>query len=513
MRMSRLFGRTLRQVEEKGSSGLRLLARAGFLRREPFALLPLGSILVSKLRTLWEETLAPEAQEVLFPRCEASSPEEQALRLASRELASYRELPLYLKVEGEAGGASPFYLPEGKAFLLLGFLPDEEMAREKTGEWGEKVGELLRVCGLKSPPFSPNGGWDWIVPDPEGEEELVVCPGCGYSAPPAWARVHVEPLPPEEPEPVQEVETPGCTTIESLASFLGVPKSKTAKAVFYTREDGGIVFAVIRGDMEVSEAKLSAKMGWVRLRPSTEGELLFAGIVPGYASPIGVRGVTVAVDSSLRSGANFVAGANREGYHLRGVNYPRDFQADVEGDIALARAGDRCAFCGAVFEAVRGFLVASFRLVGPEGTSRRGLSFNTPEKKKANPWVAILALYPYRMLEAVAQSSRDDRGLIWPEALAPFRVHLVALGGDGLPEAEKLYDRLREEKIEVLFDDRDESPGVKFADADLIGLPWRVVVSKRSLSQGGVEVKRRAEPGSKVVSPEDFLREVQSGSL
>lgn len=512
MRMSRLFGRTLRQVEERGSSGSRLLARAGFLRREPFAILPLGSLVLAELRALWERTVAQEAQELLLPRCEASSPEEHALLLVSRELASYRELPLYLKLEAEISRASPFYLLEGRALMLLGFLPDEEAVRRQGQEWSEGLEGLLKACRLNSPPFASGKGWDWIVPDPEGEEELVVCTGCGYSASPTWARVHVEPLPPEELEPVREVETPGCTTIESLASFLGVPKSKTAKAVFYTREDGKIVFAVIRGDMEISEAKLSAEMGWVRLRPSTEGELFFAGIVPGYASPIGVKGVMVAVDNSLRSGANFVAGANREGYHLMGVNYPRDFQADLEGDIALARANDRCPFCKAYLEASKGYLVASFRLAGPDGTSARGLSFNTPERKKAHPWVVLLALYPYRLLEAVAQSNRDEKGLIWPEPLAPLQVHLIGLGEEGLAEGERLYAQLRERGIKVLFDDRDESPGVKFADADLIGLPWRIVVSKRSLSQGGVEVKRRAEPGSRIVPPEEFLREVQFGS-
>lgn len=510
--MSRLFGRTLRHVEEKDSTGLRLLIRAGFLRREPFSVLPLGCLVLEKLRNLWKKTLTPETQTLVIPRSEDSSPEEQVLRLLSRELASYRELPIYLEMETDIARTSPFYLPEGRALLLLGVLPDEEVAKRHWQSFAEKVEELLRACNLRGPSPTPGAGWDWIVPDPEGREKLVVCPGCGYSAPPAWAKVYIEPLPPEDPEPPREVATPGCTTIDSLASFLGIPKSKTAKAVFYTREDGKIVFAVIRGDMEISEAKLSAELGWVKLRPSTEGELLFAGIVPGYASPIGVKGVTIAVDSSLRSGANFVAGANREGYHLTGVNYPRDFRADVEGDLALAGAGDRCPLCHGVFEEREGFLVASLRLAGPEGTSSRGLSFNTPEKKKAYPWVILLALYPYHLLEAVAQVNHDEKGLLWPQPLAPFHVHLIALGDEGITEGEKLYRRLGSEGVEVLFDDRDESPGVKFTDADLMGLPLRVVVSKRSLSQGGVEVRRRTEPESKVVPLEVFLREVQSGN-
>ena len=513
MKISKLFGRTLRQVEERRTSGLRLLVRAGFLRLEPASLLPLGSLVLDRLRTLWGKVAGPDAQRLYLPYSEALSPEEHALRLASREIASYRELPLRLELEAEIGKGSPFYLPEGRAFLLLSFLPDEEMAHKEISQLQERMEELLRACKLQSIPPAIGKGWDWIVPEPEGEEELVVCPNCGYSAPPAWAQVHREPLPPEEPEPMREVATPGCTTIESLASFLGVPKSKTAKAVFYTSEDGGIVFAVIRGDMDVSEPKLSSAMGWVKLRPSTEGELLFAGIVPGYASPIRVKGVKVAVDISLRTGQNFVAGANREGYHLMGVNYPRDFQADFEGDLALAKAGAQCPFCQATFERANGFLVASLRIADPESSSARGLSFNTPAKKKANPWVVLLALYPYRLMEAVAQLNRDEKGLLWPEALAPFPIHLIALGEEGLVEGEKLYSQLKGQGIEVLFDDRDESPGVKFTDADLIGLPWRVVVSKRSLSQGGVEVKKRAETGSRVISPEDFLREFQSGNL
>jgi len=513
MRVSKLFGRTLRQVEAKGSSGLRLLARAGFLRWDPLSFLPLGAMVLDRLRTIWGNIIGPDVQKLYLPFGEALSPEEQALRIASREVASYRELPLRLELEAEIGKSSPFYLPEGKAFLLLSFLPDEEMAQEEISGLWAKVEELLRVCRLQSPPPAIGKGWDWIVPEPEGEERLVICPNCGYSAPSVWAQVHREPLPQEEPEPLREVATPGCTTIESLASFLGVPKSKTAKAVFYTGEDGGIVFAVIRGDMDVSEQKLSSAMGWVKLRPSTEGELLFAGIVPGYASPIGVKGVKVAVDSSLRTGQNFVAGANREGYHLMGVNYPRDFQADFEGDLALAKAGIQCPFCQSAFESASGFLVASLRVSGPESSSARGLSFNTPQKKKANPWVVLLALYPYKVMEAVAQVNSDEKGLIWPKALAPFPIHLIALGEEGLAEGEKLYSQLKGQGIEVLFDDRDESPGVKFTDADLIGLPWRVVVSKRSLSQGGIEVKSRAEAGSKIIPPEDFLREFQSGNL
>ncbi|MCS7285605.1 MAG: YbaK/EbsC family protein [Anaerolineae bacterium] len=512
MRMSKLFGRTLRQVEERGSTGLKLLARAGFLRREPFSILPLGSLALEKLKSLWEKVLAPEFQRIELTFCEPLSPEEKLLLLVSKELASYRELPLYLESEVYLSKTSPFYLPEGKAYLLLGLLPDEGSAREQWQALSEKAERLIKSCKLHSPFPGFGKGWDWIVPDPEGEERVVVCPGCGYSAPPAWARVHIEPLPPEELEPPREVATPNCTTIESLASFLGVPRSKTAKAVFYTGEDERIVFAVIRGDMEVSEAKLSSELGWVTLRPSTEGELLFAGIVPGYASPIGVKGVTVAVDSSLRSGANFVAGANREGYHLIGVNYPRDFQANLEGDLALARAGDRCPFCQAVFEEARGFLVASLRMAGPEGTSRRGLSFNTPERRKDHPWAILMVLYPYRFLEAVAQLNHDEKGLLWPEPLAPFHVHLIGLGEEGLTEGESFYLRLKTEGIAVLFDDRDESAGVKFTDADLIGLPWRVVVSKRSLSQGGVEVRRRTESLSRVVPFDVFLREVQSGN-
>jgi len=510
--MSRLFGRTLRQVEEKDSTGIRLLTRAGFLRKDPFSVLPLGYLLLEKLKDLWRKTLALETQNLVIFSREGSSPEEEALRLLSRELASYRELPIYLDMETEFKGTSPFYLPEGRAFLILGIFSEDGTAQRQREYLAERVENLLKACGLQSPPPVSGKGWDWIVPDPEGKERLVVCPGCGYSAPPAWARIHVEPLPFEEPELPREVATPGCTTIDSLASFLGVPKSKTAKAVFYTREDGKIVFAVIRGDLEISEAKLSAELGWVRLRPSTEGELLFAGIVPGYASPIGIKGVTIAADSSLRSGANFIAGANREGYHLMGVNYPRDFRADLEGDLTLARAGDRCPFCREAFEEREGFLVASLRLSGPDSTQSRGISFNTPDKRKAYPWVILLALYPYRFLEAVAQVNHDDKGLIWPQPLAPFHVHLIGLGNEGIAEGENIYLKLTSMGIEVLFDDRDESPGVKFVDADLLGLPLRVVISKRSLSQGGVEIKRRAEPDSRIVPLETFIREVQSGN-
>ena len=510
MRMSQLFGKTLRKVEARGSEGMVLLVRAGFLRREPHAWLPLGARMLQKCRELWDACLSQSAQQMMVRPRPKEAVEKAVMNIAGKEIASYRDLPAFLEVETRPGSKTLFHLEEDTtAILCFGFHSDPEEMEDYITEAVKGVSRFLEACGLEAPAPQESDGWDWIIPLEGGPSRLVRCPECGYEAPVRWAKIRKEPLPPEEPRPIEEVATPGCTTIEAVANFVGVPKNKTAKAVFYSDENGQVVFVVIRGDLDVNETRLACALGWVPLKPATEAELFMAGIVAGYASPVGISGRglrAIVADDSLLTGANFVAGANKEGYHLLNVNYPRDFKADAEADIALARPGDPCPRCGAPLEGGCGIVIASLRRARPN------LTYNTPEKTRAPICVSVLALYPEHLAEAVAQLHHDERGLMWPRALAPYQVHLIGLGEEGLRAAEELYQKLTARGCEVLFDDRDESPGVKFTDADLIGLPIRAVIGKRSLAQGGVEVKERREKESKITEMDSFIAHIAPGS-
>lgn len=345
---------------------------------------------------------------------------------------------------------------------------------------------------------------------PVGEDTLMLCEGCGYSANRQVAVFRKPLLPHEEPLPVEKVATPEMKTIADLAEFLNISESQTAKAVFLiatipegedTREQ--FVFAVLRGDMELNENKLVNAIKAQALRPALEDEIIAVGAVPGYASPLGLEDVLVVVDDIIPDSPNLVAGANQEGYHLRNVNYGRDYQADIVVDIAAAQDGDACPECGVKMTAQRGIEVGNIFKLGTRYSEAMGAEFLDADGVSKPVVMGSYGIGSGRTLACVAEEYHDDDGLVLPVSVAPYQVHLVLLTGKGDEEpsdaAERLYFDLQAAGVEVLFDDRQESPGVKFNDADLIGLPIRLTVSQRSLKAGGVEFKRRDQADRRVV--------------
>jgi prolyl-tRNA synthetase len=348
-----------------------------------------------------------------------------------------------------------------------------------------------------------------MVLNENGEDTLILCPACGYAAN-AERATFAKPEVARPPEgEVEEVATPGCKTIAEVAAFVGVPTHQTLKAVFYvTGDTNEFIFVVIRGDLDVNETKLRNLLGGGDLGPATDAEILAVGAVPGYASPRGLTGVRVIADESVRLGGNFVAGANREGYHLINVNYPRDFQAEMVADIALARAGDACGTCGAALTEARGIEIGHLFKLGTRYSEALRATY-LDAVGQAHPIVmGSYGIGTGRLMAVVVEQHHDKHGIIWPVEIAPYHVHLVNLGRDASDKvtqtAEALYDDLLAQAFEVLYDDRDERAGVKFNDADLIGLPVRVTTSHRSLAQGGVEVKRR-DAGERTIIPLDAL--------
>lgn len=375
---------------------------------------------------------------------------------------------------------------------------------------------------------------EFMLPHSAGEDTLIRCAACGYAANAERAAFRlpvVEPQPLEEPRPLA---TPGCKTIADVAAFVGVPTSQAMKAVFYTlslpqvenlREAQELVFVVIRGDLEVNETKLRNLLGGGKLRPATDEEIHAAGAEPGYASPMGLQvretrdgpGVLVVADHSIEVGSNFVARANRPGYHLTGVNYPRDFAVTLLADVAQAQAGHLCPRCGGVLAAQAAIELGHCFKLGTRYSGAVGATYLDPEGHERPIVMGSYGIGVGRLMAAVIETHHDEHGIVWPPALAPFDVHLLTLGTDEAvhAQAEGIYADLTvfgkpvRPGLEVLYDDREESAGVKFADADLIGCPVRVTVSRRSLKAGGVKVKARWAEERRVVTPENLVEEVR----
>jgi prolyl-tRNA synthetase len=334
---------------------------------------------------------------------------------------------------------------------------------------------------------------------PSGEDTLAICAGCGYAANVEVAVARVGSgergagSESQDAAPMEEVATPGAATIAELAAFLGIAERETAKAVFFDTAERGLLFAVIRGDLEVSEAKLAAAARVSELRPASAERIAAVGAVAGYASPVGLGGVFVVADPSALAAGPLVAGANRAGYHLRNVVAGRDWQPSVVADIAAVRAGDPCARCGAPLALEKGVEIGHIFKLGTRYTEALGATY-LDERGAARPIVmGSYGIGVERLLQIIIEQHHDERGIAWPASVAPADVHIIALGKGEAPRAEagKIYEELRAAGLRPLLDDRDETAGVKFNDADLIGLPLRLVVGEKLLAAGEVELKPR----------------------
>ena len=372
---------------------------------------------------------------------------------------------------------------------------------------------IYRRCGLPAVMVEADSGaiggrdsHEFILPASTGEDTILRCggTGCGYAANLEKAQGMKPPQPVDEPLPLKEVSTPGVKTIAELCEFLGVPESRTLKAVFYSA-DGETVFVTIRGDLEVNEVKLTTYLKVKELRLASEEETRAAGLVAGSASAVGLKGIRCIMDDSVMLGSNFVVGANKPDAHLLNANHPRDFQLEEVADIALAEEGQPCVLCGEPLEALRGIEVGHIFKLGTFYSETLGVYYLDGEGKRRPVIMGCYGIGVGRLLAAAIEQNHDENGIIFPAPIAPYQVHIVGLnlGNEAVAnEADALYSRLWDAGIECLYDDRvDESAGVKFNDADLIGLPLRIVVSQRSLRNNVVEIKPRAGNDKPVLAP------------
>ncbi|MFO7997199.1 MAG: proline--tRNA ligase [Dehalococcoidia bacterium] len=464
--------------------------------------------------------------------------EEVITDLVRRYVQSYRELPLLLyqiqtKLRDEPRPRSG--LLRVREFImkdLYSFDADEAGLDQSYRKTSQAYRDIYARLSLPTLMIEADSGaiggkesHEFMVLTDTGEDEIIYCSSCGYAANAEKARFvkTVENAIPagqssEHSEgevrnllSLEEIATPEAKTIEEVAHFVGVPTSQTLKAVFYSA-DGEFSFVVIRGDLEVNETKLRNALKCSELRLATEGEVAEIGLTAGFASPIGVKGVQVVADDSITSGSNFVVGANRPGYHFKNANYPRDFQIDLMTDIALARPGDTCPRCRGELSSVRGIEVGHVFKLGTF-ISEKFEAFFLDNAGKSRP--IVMGCYGIglgRLLAAIVEQSHDDKGIIWPLSVAPYQVYLCPIQLDKpavFPTAEKIYQELQDEGIEVLFDDRGDSPGVKFNDADLLGIPLRLTLSPRTLQSQSIEAKWRTEKKTELLPLENLAARVK----
>ncbi len=352
---------------------------------------------------------------------------------------------------------------------------------------------------------------EFMVLNEHGEDTLVLCNACGYAANQQIAAVGKPEPEAEELRPLEEVATPETPTIAALASFLGVGEERTAKAIFFVTGDGRMLTAIVRGDFEVNETKLSNAVKAIGgLRPAHAEEIQAAGMEPGYASPIGAHDTTVVVDELIGRSPNLVAGANRHGQHLLNVNVGRDFTPDLVVDITNAREGDPCPQCGAAVTLRKGIEVGNIFKLGTDFTEKLGATYLAEDGSRRFIVMGSYGIGLGRAMACIVEAHHDEKGIAWPAEVAPYAAHLVSLGAARDPAvgeaAEGLYQRMTDAGVELLYDDRDESPGVKLTDGELLGMPLLVTISPRSLAAGGAEVTDRAT-GERSVRP---LTEVEA---
>lgn len=524
------FNRLFTQTRREAPSGLDLpgqqwLARAGYIEVTGSALgglPPLGQRALHRLEQRLSERLdGLGGVEIGYP--DGAMGFTEVLGLIQAHLRSYRQLPAVLyrfawhiaPLPRRGGGL--IGARTSRVLEVFSVCPGNDIQEQYAAEIGaillgtaSELG-LPLVGGLDLPGTHDSDGQSWLYPLEPGDESLLRCEQCGYSATPGAARFQRSQPAREAPGALQKVATPGCKTIAALAEFLGVPESRTAKAVFMTADESSLVFAVVRGDREVNEAALRRLLSTDRLRPATEDEVRAAGASPGYASPVGLRDVQVIVDVEIPDSPNLVAGANEAGFHLLNVNYGRDYHASKVAEIALARAGLPCPECGEALVECAGVQVAGSRRLDADYLGAQGVQYLDANGASHPAGVESHQLNLTRALGCLAEHARDDKGLILPPVVAPFDVHLVLLDVKKpavIEAARDVEHRLRAAGLDVLVDDRPDSPGVKFNDADLLGLPVRITVSERALNQGGVEVKRRSSPDKQVVALDELPAQI-----
>lgn len=544
MRVSKLYAPTLREVPAEAEVvSHQLMLRAGFMRKAAggiYTYLPLAWRVLKKIeRIVREEMDAKGSQELLMPivqpaeiwqesgrwdvygaemfrlqdrhnRCFCLGPthEEMVTTLIRGDVRSYRQLPLSVyqiqnKYRDER--RPRFGLMRGREFIMkdaYSFDRDEAGLDKSYQDMYDAYTNIFTRCGLNFRPVEADSGaiggsgsHEFMVIADSGEAEIVFCTSCDYAA--NVEKAELFPLEAQEEAMLtkEEVVTPDCKTIADVCAYLKLPVDHSVKAVAYNSEKG-LILCFVRGDHEVNEIKVINTCGVIDLEMATEEQLAAAGTVGGYMGPVGIdnKKVIVVVDATVMKMHNVCCGANKEGYHFINVNPGRDFTPTYVADIRLIQEGDPCPHCGGEVSKARGIEVGQvFKLFTKYSSALKATYLD--ENGKEQPMVmGCYGVGVSRTMAAAIEQNYDDNGIIWPIEIAPYHVLVVAVNTKdeaSAAKAEEIYMQLKKVSLETVIDDRNERPGVKFKDADLIGYPLRVVVGPKTLTEGKLEVKIR----------------------
>ncbi len=544
MRVSKMFAPTLREVPAEAEVvSHQLMLRAGFLRKSAggmYNYLPLAWRVLKKIENIVREEMdASGAQELLMPIvqpaeiwqesgrwgvygeemfrlkdrhnrefCLGPTHEEMVTSLIRGDVRSYRQLPMNVyqiqnKFRDER--RPRFGLMRGREFIMkdaYSFDRDEAGLDVSYKLMYDAYTRIFTRCGLTFRPVEADSGaiggsgsHEFMVIADSGEAEIVYCNECDYAANVEKAEMHVIEAPEEEAKAVEEVKTPDCKTIADVCAYLNLPVDKSVKAVAFNSEKG-LILCFVRGDHEVNEIKVINTVGVNEVEMAEESLLAAAGTVGGYMGPVGIdpEKTIVVVDSTVMKMHNICCGANKEGYHLLNVNPGRDFTPTYVADIRLIQEGDPCPHCGGKVSKARGIEVGQVFKLFTKYSEAMHATFLDENGKEKPMVMGCYGVGVSRTMAAAIEQNNDKDGMIWPVAIAPYEVLVVPVNTKdeaSTQKAEAIYEELKKAGVEAVIDDRNERPGVKFKDADLIGYPLRVVVGPKTLAEGKIEVKVR----------------------
>ena len=432
--------------------------------------------------------------------------EETVTDLITNELRSYKQLPvnLYQIQDKFRDEMRPrFGLMRGREFIMkdgYSFNATQESLQETYDAMKQAYANICERCGLKALPVVADSGQiggdtsvEFMALADAGEAALVYCDDCGFAADEEAATTTVAVTEGPGDGTLQKVHTPGLGTIEAVAKFFGFPENGTRKSLALIAEDGTPVVAIVPGDHELNDCKAEHLFGAYHLM--TDEELTQWGLHKGFIGPVNLpEGIRLVVDETLRASKQWACGANEVDYHFTGACPGRDFTVDEWADLITVHAGDPCPHCGAPLKGARGIEVSQVFQLGTKYSEAMGATFADENGKERPFLMGCYGVGVSRTLAAVVEQHNDEQGIIWPVSIAPYEVSVIALDkkGEAFERAEELANELAACGLDVVFDDRGERPGVKFADNDLMGFPFQVIVGKRGLANGTVEVKCRA---------------------
>ncbi len=545
MKYSQLFIPTSKEVPKDAAIKSHILMiRAGMIKKLTsgiYSLLPLGCRVIKKVECIIREEMdRTGCNEFLLPviipgelwkmsdRWYSMGPELYRLKdrnmqdlvlaptheevftfILKDHLKSYRDLPLSVYHIGYKfrDEIRPRYgVMRGKTFIMKDAYSFHREADpgslDKTyNDMAVAYRRIFKRCGLKTIPVSADSGSmggslseEFMVPSNIGEEEIIQCGSCGYVANRAKAESKNEKIAYRDTGELSLVETPDIKTIEDLTHFLKISPEYMIKSLLYKTSDGKFVLALIRGDLEVNDTKLKNYLDVPEIEPADRGEAFEKlGIPLGFAGPVGVDKISVVADNSVKEIKGGVTGANKKDRHYVNVKSGRDFKPDEYIDIRLVSEGDLCPACGSALNMFKGIELGHIFKLGDKYTRSFSVTYLDEDGSSKVPIMGCYGIGVERTAAAVIEQNNDEKGIIWPITVSPFHVHIIPIKYDGNVRevSDLIFKQLDSAGVEVLFDDRGERPGVKFMDADLIGIPFRVTVGEKGLKDGKVELFNR----------------------